>query len=287
MKVITSHNNADFDSLSSMVAAKKIYPDALLVFPGSQEKTLRDFLIHSTIYVYDIAKIKNINYNEVDTLILVDTRQKSRIGELAKLVDNDKVKIHIYDHHPPSSDDIKGDLEIIKNTGATATIIIHILKEKGVPISPEEATIMMLGLYEETGSFQYPSTTTQDFDAASFLLSKGANVNLVADMMVKELTPEQVFMLNDLISNATAYSINGIDIVITEGTTENYVGDLAVVVHKFRDMENINVVFAFLEWRTGSILSHEAGFPRWTWATSSPLLGGAATRKQHLQPLRI
>ncbi len=68
-----------------MVAAKKIYPDALLVFPGSQEKTLRDFLIHSTIYVYDIAKIKNINYNEVDTLILVDTRQKSRIGELASL----------------------------------------------------------------------------------------------------------------------------------------------------------------------------------------------------------
>ncbi len=36
MKVITSHHNADFDSLSSMVAAKKLYPDALLVFPGSQ-----------------------------------------------------------------------------------------------------------------------------------------------------------------------------------------------------------------------------------------------------------
>ena len=244
MKVITSHHNADFDSLSSMVAAKKLYPDAILVFPGSQEKTLRDFLIHSTMYVYDIAKMKNIKYDDVDTLILVDTRQKSRIGGLAKVVGNDKVKIHIYDHHPPSSDDIKGDLEFIKITGATATIIIHILREKGTPISPEEATIMMLGLYEETGSFQYPSTTTEDFDAASYLLSKGANVNLVSDMLVKELTPDQVFMLNDLISNTTVYNINGIEIVITEATTENYVGDLAVVVHKFRDMENINVVFA-------------------------------------------
>ena len=244
MKVITSHHNADFDSLSSMVAAKKLYPDATLVFPGSQEKTLRDFLIHSTLYVYDIAKIKNIKHEEVDTLILVDTRQKSRIGELAKVVDNEKVKIHIYDHHPPTSDDVKGDIEFIRNTGATATIIIHMLKEKDIPISPEEATIMMLGLYEETGSFQYPSTTTEDFDAASFLLSKGANVNLVSDMLVKELTPEQVFMLNDLISNMTVYNINGIEIVITEGATENYVGDLAVVVHKFRDMENVNVVFA-------------------------------------------
>jgi tRNA nucleotidyltransferase (CCA-adding enzyme) len=244
MKVITSHNNADFDSLSSMVAAKKLYPDATLVFPGSQEKTLRDFLIHSTLYVYDIAKIRNIKHTDVDTLILVDTRQKSRIGELAKVVDNETVKIHIYDHHPPSNDDIKGDMEFIRSTGATATIIIHMLKEKGIPISPEEATIMMLGLYEETGSFQYPSTTTEDFDAASFLLSKGANVNLVSDMLVKELTPEQVFLLNDLISNMAIYNINGIEIVITEGTTENYVGDLAVVVHKFRDMENINVVFA-------------------------------------------
>ncbi|OPY67128.1 MAG: CCA-adding enzyme [Syntrophorhabdus sp. PtaU1.Bin050] len=244
MKVITSHNNADFDSLSSMVAAKKLYPDAVLVFPGSQEKTLREFLIHSTLYVYDIAKMKNIDYNAIDTLVLVDTRQKARIGDLANVVEKEGVQIHIYDHHPPSGEDIKGDLEYIGHTGATVTIIIRILREKGIPISAEEATIMMLGIYEETGSFQYPSTTPEDFDAASFLLSKGANVNLVSDMLVKELTPEQVFLLNDLISNATVYNINGIDIVVTEGSTESYVGDLAVVVHKFRDMENINVVFA-------------------------------------------
>ena len=244
MKVITSHNNADFDSLSSMVAAKKLYPDATLVFPGSQEKTLRNFLIHSTLYLFDIAKMKNIDYGAIDTLILVDTRQKARIGDLARLVDTEKVKIHIYDHHPQSRDDINGNVEFIRGTGATVTILIALLKAQDIAISSEEATIMMLGIYEETGSFQYPSTTTEDFEAASFLLSKGANVNLVSDMLVKELTPEQVFLLNDLINSASIYNINGIDIVIAEGSTENYVGDLAVVVHKFRDMENINVVFA-------------------------------------------
>jgi tRNA nucleotidyltransferase (CCA-adding enzyme) len=279
MKVITSHHNADFDSLSSMVAAKKLYPEALLVFPGSQEKTLRDFLIHSTMYVYDIAKMKNIKYDDVDTLILVDTRQKARIGELAKVVGNEKVKIHIYDHHPPTSDDIKGDLEFIRSTGATATIIIHMLKEKGTPISPEEATIMMLGLYEETGSFQYPSTTTEDFDAASFLLSKGANVNLVSDMLVKELTPEQVFMLNDLISNATTYNINGIEIVITEGTTENYVADLAVVVHKFRDMENINVVFALFRMEDRVYLIARSRIPEVDVGHILSLLGGGGHKE--------
>lgn len=279
MKVITSHHNADFDSLSSMVAAKKLYPDAVLVFPGSQEKTLREFLIQSTMYVYDIAKIKDIKYEEVDTLVLVDTRQKSRIGDLAKLVGKEGVQIHIYDHHPPSADDIKGDLEVIENTGATATILVHILKENGASINPEEATVMMLGLYEETGSFHYPSTTTKDFDAASFLLSKGANVNLVSDMLVKELTPDQVFMLNDLISNSTVYNINGIEIVITEGTTENYVGDLAVVVHKFRDMENINVVFALFRMEDRVYIIARSRIPEVDVGHILSLLGGGGHKE--------
>jgi len=244
MEIITSHNNADFDSLSSMVAAKKLYPEAIFAFPGSQEKTLREFLIHSTLYIFDIARMKDINYGAIDTLILVDTRQKSRIGEFAQAVDLKKAKIHIYDHHPASDDDIKGDIEYIKNIGATVSMLVSMIKEQDIDISPEEATVMMLGIYEETGSFQFPSTTVEDFAAASFLLSKGANVNIVSDMLVKELTPEQVFLLNDLINNASVYNINGIDIVITEVSTEDYVGDLAVIVHKFRDMENINVIFA-------------------------------------------
>ena len=244
MKVITSHMNADFDSLSSMLAAKKLYPDATLVFPGSQEKTLRDFLIHSTLYLFDIEKMKKIDYDAVDTLILVDTRQKTRIGEFAKIAEKGKAKIHIYDHHPASKDDVKGDLEVIRSTGATVSILVSLLKERQIPLTAEEATIIMLGIYEETGSFQFSSTTIADFEAASYLLSKGASVNLVSDMLIRELTPEQVFLLNDIIQNATVYNMNGIDIVITEASTERYVGDLAVIVHKFRDVENINVLFA-------------------------------------------
>ncbi len=57
---------------------------------------------------------------------------------------------------------------------------------------------MMLGIYEETGSFRYPSTAQRDFEAASFLLSKGAQVDIVSDILVKEMSPEQVHMLHEL-----------------------------------------------------------------------------------------
>ncbi|MGD0233789.1 MAG: CBS domain-containing protein [Syntrophorhabdales bacterium] len=244
MKVITTHYNADFDALSSMVAAKKLYPDALLVFPGSQEKSVRDFLIHSTAYFLDIAKPKELDYGAVDMLILVDTKQRKRIGELARLLDNKNLTVHVYDHHPPTEDDIKGEVYVSGSTGACVSMLIALLREKDIDLSPEEATIMMLGIYEETGSFQYPSTTKEDFDAASFLLSKGANVNIVSEILVKELSPEQVYLLRDLIEAATVFNVNGIDVVITEGSSEDYVGDLAVLVQKFRDMENLNAVIA-------------------------------------------
>ena len=244
MKVITTHTNADFAALSSMLAARKLYPDAVLAFPGSQEKSVRDFLIRSTLYFLDITKSKEIDYDAVDTLILVDTKHKSRIGDFARLVDNPKVKVHVYDHHPPAQDDVKADVQELSNTGACITMLISILKQRAIDITPEEATIMMLGIYEETGSFHFPSTSQADFEAASYLLSKGANINIVSEVLVKELSPEQVFVLHDLIESADVYSINGVDIVITEGSSENYVGDLAVIVQKFRDMENLNVVFA-------------------------------------------
>ncbi len=36
MELIASHISADFDALASLVAASKLYPNARLVFPGSQ-----------------------------------------------------------------------------------------------------------------------------------------------------------------------------------------------------------------------------------------------------------
>ncbi len=51
-------------------------------------------------------------------------------------------------------------------------------------------------------------------------------------------------MLHELMEAATVNNINGVDVVITEGSSESYLGDLAVLVQKFRDMENLNAVFA-------------------------------------------
>ncbi|MBF0118754.1 MAG: CBS domain-containing protein [Desulfobacterales bacterium] len=243
LTVITTHINSDFDAVASMLAAQKLYPDALLVFPGSQEKTLRNFFIKSIFYLFNMADIKDIDLSSVKRLVLVDTRQANRIGKLSSLLQQSNIEIHIYDHHPPAINDIKSNFEVNELTGATITILTEIIKNKGIPISPDEATIMCLGIYEDTGSFTYSSTTEKDFSAAAFLLSKGANLNIIANLISREITPEQIGLLSDMIQSLTHYSIHGVDIVITIFSRDNYVADIALLVQKIIKMENLNAIF--------------------------------------------
>ena len=244
LTVITTHINADFDAFASMLAAKKLYPDALVVFPGSQERNLRDFFVKSMVYMYNIVKIKDIELKAVDRLVLVDTRQASRIGKFAGIVNRPGLEIHVYDHHPSMPDDLSGSLEVTEMTGATVTIMTKILREKEIVITPEEATIMALGLYEDTGSFTFSSTTGDDYHAAAYLLSQGANLNVVSNTITREMTPEQVGLLNEMIQSASHHTMNGVDVVITRVSSETYVADFALLVHKLRDMENLDVIIA-------------------------------------------
>jgi tRNA nucleotidyltransferase (CCA-adding enzyme) len=104
--LITGHANADFDCLAAIVAASKLYDDAVLVFPGSQEANLRNFFIESATYLFNFKDAKEIDYSTVKTLVVVDTRQRERISHVAPALENPDLEIHLYDHHPDSNDDL-------------------------------------------------------------------------------------------------------------------------------------------------------------------------------------
>ena len=244
LTIITTHTNADFDAMASLLAAQKLYGDALVVFPGSQEKNLRNFFINSMVYLFNMADIKDIAFSRVRRLVLVDTRQPGRIGKLAALLKNPDIEVHIFDHHPPMPKDIAGHYEVCRPTGATVTILTDMIRSRGIDISPDEATVMCLGIYEDTGSFTFPSTTEEDFTAAAYLLSRGANLNIVADLITREIGPDQVKLLNDMIQAANRYHINGVDVVVTSVTMDKYVTDFAFLVHKMVRMENLDAIFA-------------------------------------------
>jgi tRNA nucleotidyltransferase (CCA-adding enzyme) len=242
--VITAHANADFDALAAMIAASRLYPDAALIFPGSQEKNLRNFYIQSTTYLFNFKHFKDIDPDAVELLVVVDTRQKSRLPHIAPLLDMPGIKIHVYDHHPDTDEDLKPDFSRVETWGSTTTILVHEMIAKNVVPNIEEATVLGLGIFEDTGSFSFASTTPEDFNAAAWLRKNGMDLDVISDLLARDLSSEQITILSALIESAKIHDFHGIEVVISEVSTEDFVSDFAYLVHKYIDMENVRVMFA-------------------------------------------
>ncbi len=245
MEVITTNINADFDSLAGMVAAQKLYPKAKLVFPGSQEENLRQFLALSS---YKIAyyRLKQLDIDRIERLILVDTRLAERIGNLARIVNKPGVEIHIYDHHPPHPKDLSGQVTFVRETGATTTLLVELLQQKKIRVTAAEATIFALGIYEDTGLLTYSSTTEADIKAAAQVRAWGADLKAISTFIDRNLSARQIFLLNELIQQAESYVVNGVEVVISSISIDNYEGDVAVLAHKMRDVDKIDVLFVLV-----------------------------------------
>ncbi len=247
LTVIATHENADFDGIASMLGVKKLYPDAIPIAPTSQEKGVREFILTSAMEYFRLVKLKDIDLDKIKRVVLVDTSQMSRVGKLAKVIKRPDVEVHVYDHHLPPDPETPIDFSIIKPVGATVSILVSLLKERGIKLRPEEATLMALGLYEDTGAFTFRSTTKEDFEAAAYLLECGANLNVVAELINQQFTPGDIVLLNEMINAAQIHNINGVPIVITKIATDHYINDFAILVHRLMEIENMGVLFALVQ----------------------------------------
>ncbi len=245
MKVIIGHTSADFDCLSAMVAAKKIYKDALIVFPGAIEENVRKFLL---LYenALNISSMKSIELEKINKLIIVDTRQKDRIGQFETILDKKNISVIIYDHHPPSENDIVADTNIIKKVGATTTLLLKEIIKKNIPITPLESTLFALGIYEDTGSLSFTTTTKDDIDVLSYLFLVGVDLRTVNKFTNIGLNIKQKQLLNQLISNSRELYFKGVCVVFAKANAKEYIEGLALVTHKLIEIVNSDIIFVLV-----------------------------------------
>lgn len=246
MEIITSHGNADLDALASMVAAHKLYPHALMILPHKLSRSVEEVIsLHKD--AFPIRSLKDIKKSEINRLILVDTKDPRRLGRFLDNISLPEVDVHIYDHHPWSQGDIHGSLEVVETVGAAVTLLIEKIQEANISVSSLEATILALGIYADTGSLVYPSTTSRDVEAVAFLLKRGANLSVVSEFLDRPLTEEQKSLLKMLLLSAKRYQINGVKILITRGEVEEYIVGLAMLTHIISDIEKLDAIFTVVK----------------------------------------
>lgn len=242
MEIITSHNALDFDGLASMVAANKLYPGAIKVFSGTVSRNIKKFMaLYKDLLL--IRTPKDINLDLVKKMIIVDTASANRLARLKKLALNPNIERHVYDHHPSSADDVTATFKEIHMLGAATTILVEMIIERDIDISTFEATIFALGIYEDTGSLQFPSTTGRDARAVSYLIDKGANLAIVSEFMDHPFTVEQRELLQVLLTNAKYYDIKNFNIVISSSETPEFISGLDIVTYRLFEVENSDAIF--------------------------------------------
>jgi len=243
MKVITTHIYADLDALSSMVMAKKLYPDAVMVFPGNISNNVKKF---ATLYqdYLKIEKVREINFNSIEKLIVVDTSKKHRIGRFAEVLD--KVKnIEVYDHHPEDPDDIEAPI-VRKEYGSNTTHMIEILRERlGDKLTFEEyeVNVALMGIYEDTGNFTYSNTREMDLKVAGELLGLGGSIKLVHEYTTKGIREDQKDIFLKLIESGEVIEFSVERIFVTRYYTDEFVGGLDELINKIKEVEECTACF--------------------------------------------
>lgn len=180
MKLIVTHAHPDFDAFASLALAQRLHPDAVGVLHGSVPTAVAAVVAQYRDLVR-LADPDDIELERIERLIVVDTGDLGRIGPFAEAAE--RCPVTLYDHHPRPERPIRATAGLVEGVGATVTLLVRILRAQRVELPPELASLGLLGLHEDTGSFRYAATGADDHDAAAWLQRSGGTLRLVRDLL--------------------------------------------------------------------------------------------------------
>ncbi len=245
MKVILTHEQADMDALASQLGAWLLYPDAYPLLPRNINRNGRQYL---QTYGDELPYIthEELPREPVDKIILVDTQSMITLKGLSS-----ETRVIVYDHHPLKEDpDPDWELHLV-NSGSNVSQMIARIQQNNIAVNPIQATTLALGLYEDTGSFTYGSTSEADLSAAAYCIEQGADLDIISEFLYPPLTDEQRMLYNRLMKNAQTYTIEDQTIVAARANALDVRDEISSVAHKMRDVLNPDALLLLVSTQQG------------------------------------
>jgi tRNA nucleotidyltransferase (CCA-adding enzyme) len=234
-KVIILEEGADLDALSCAYGVQLLYPESKLLRPKQLSKkageVFRDFK--------DLFRIIEELPPEFD-LILVDT---SNYEEHLEKLKGRVRSVIIYDHHPPKLDRWEGKVEQV---GSATTLVVEELISKGMNVSAPSATLLSLGIYEDTGFLSYEGTTPRDVRAIAWLLEKGANLRLIRKYLLDTWSKEQLDILSKHLHSIESLFLDGKRVIMVVLKSEDYQPDVLHILYELREVKSADALFVIV-----------------------------------------
>jgi tRNA nucleotidyltransferase (CCA-adding enzyme) len=240
MHVILTHEQADFDAIASLLGAALLTEGAIPVLPRRVNRNVRSFL---TLYGSELPFVdaRDLPAGTVETVTLVDTQSLVTLKGMGA-----GTRVRVLDHHPRRAG-LPPDWEVhAEEIGATTTLLVEQLSENGFGLTTLQATLLLLGVYEDTGSLTYVRTTARDARAAACLLEAGADLRIVTRFLNPPLSLEQRAVYDRLLTNAKTHHIHGYRVVIASGDASGTVEEISSLTHKLRDLLDPDALFVLV-----------------------------------------
>jgi tRNA nucleotidyltransferase (CCA-adding enzyme) len=238
-KLILSHANTDFDAFAAMLAAQLLYPGARVCLHGGVNRNVREFY---NLHAEQIPAVEPsaVDRESVRTLVLVEISEAARLGEFADLASRPNMDVVVFDHHRQPR--FEEATMFVAADGSLVTSMLKLLLERGITITPMQATAFALGIHEDTGSLTYSSTTHRDIEALAACLRAGANQELLARYLRGPLQPEQRELLRRLDSSRKESELAGLRLVTAAAEADGYVEDVSTLVSRIGDVADWDVL---------------------------------------------
>jgi len=244
--LITTHHHVDFDGLASALAAQKLYPESEISLPHPLSNNVRSFLNLYRDFLPLLDPPGDVLSRGYQLLVMVDTSQKSRINKIAGLLDQG-MEVHVYDHHTGQESEVVAEYSRIEPLGAVTTLMVEEIKLRGIHLEDWEATLLAMGIYEDTGNLMFHSTTPRDVEAVNYLWKFGLKTEMLQEFLQHPFTASQKTLLEKLISQTEFYEINQRKILVSHAAFEGYVHGIGEMVGRISGLGDGEVTFCLVE----------------------------------------
>jgi tRNA nucleotidyltransferase (CCA-adding enzyme) len=240
MEVILTHENADFDAIASLMGASKLFPAATPVLPRRVNRNCRAFI---ALYGAALPFVEpaDLPRSKITHAILVDTQSLTTIRGMGRDLQVNVVDHHALDRELPPNWTFSGEL-----LGATTTLLVEEIAARSLILTGIEATLLLLGIYEDTGSLSYQSTTSRDMRVSAWLMDHGARLAVVNEFLHHPLAAEQRDLYERLLEQSETHEIEGHSIIIACAEAPEFSEEISTLAHKLRDLLEPSALFVLV-----------------------------------------
>ena len=245
MEVILTHEQADFDAIAAMLGFHLHQPTATPVLPLSLNLNVQDFLKQYQ-GALPFARRHDLDKEPVERAYLVDTQSLNTIKGM-----NPATEIRVLDHHDLRHNRPTDWKIEIEQVGACTTLLVEKLQATNFEPSIIQATLLLLGIYEDTGSMTYVHTTARDVNAVAWLLEQGASLRIANRFLNSPLSPQQITLYDHLLKHTRSLQLHGQQIIIASADASTMTDEISSVAHKLRDLLAPDAIFLIVQTAAG------------------------------------